>query len=254
MTELSDKKQAIARIQIISVMIVFGTMGIFVKNIPLASSEIALWRGIIAFIVLFIFMIISGKLKEILKLKNNLWKLFFSGAAMGFNWILLFEAYNYTSIALSTLSYYFAPTIVIIASGLLFKEKLSTKQIFCFLASTSGLILIIGVNGGGNNDMIGILYGIGAAVLYATVVLFNKATGEIDGITRTWIQFAAAIMMLIPYVYFTNGFHVAEINTVGIINLLILGISHTGIAYYFYFSSLSHLKGQQAAILSYIVL
>lgn len=252
MTDLSRKKENIARFQIIIVMLIFGTIGLFVKNIPLSPSEIALWRGTIAFFVLLIFMIFGGKIDEIGKIKNDLWKLFVSGAAMGFNWIFLFEAYNYTSVALSTLSYYFAPTIVILASSLLFKEKLSGKQIFCFLASTLGLVLIIGVSGGGNNDMIGILYGIGAAILYATVVLFNKATGNIDGITRTCIQFLSAIIVLIPYVYLTNGFHLREIDNFGIINLLVLGVFHTGIVYYFYFSTLSHLKGQQAAILSYI--
>jgi len=252
MSEHSNKKQAVARLQIIIVMIAFGTLGIFVKNIPLVSAEIALWRGVIALAVLFIFMLVSGRFTEIIKLKNKLWKLFLSGVALGFNWILLFEAYNYTSVALSTLSYYFAPTVVIIVSSILFKEKLNTKQIVCFLASTAGLILIIGVSGGGSNDMTGILYGLGAAVLYATVVLFNKATGEIDGITRTWLQFVSVVVVLLPYVYFTSGFHLMELKNIGIINLSIIGIIHTGIIYYLYFTSLAYLKGQQAAILSYI--
>ncbi|MGI6679018.1 MAG: DMT family transporter [Dehalobacterium sp.] len=252
MSEHGNRKQAVARLQIVFSMITFGSIGVFVKNISLIPAEIALWRGVIAFAVLFIFLLASGKIAEIIKLKHKLWKLFLSGVAMGFNWILLFQAYNYTSVALSTLSYYFAPTLVIIASSILFKEKLNTKQIVCFLSSTLGLVLIIGVSGGGSSDMTGILFGLGAATLYATVILFNKATGEIDGITRTWLQFVSAVIVLLPYVYYTGGFHIMELENMGIINLLIIGIIHTGIIYYMYFSSLAYLKGQQVAILSYI--
>ena len=47
---------------------------------------------------------------------------------MGGNWILLFEAYNYTSISIATLSYYFAPVIVMIVCPIIFKEKLTLKE------------------------------------------------------------------------------------------------------------------------------
>ena len=89
---------------------------------------------------------------------------------------MLFEAYKYTTVAVATLSYYFAPVIVTIASPLLFREKLTAKQILCFVFSTAGLALVIGITdlGKGSSDLTGILFGLGAAVLYATVVLLNK--------------------------------------------------------------------------------
>lgn len=252
MSESKDRTNITARLQIITAMIAFGTIGVFARNIPLPSSEIALWRGAIAFIILSVFMLTSGKFSGLPRHKEQLGKLCFSGVAIGFNWIFLFEAYRFTSVALSTLSYYFAPTIVILGSAIVFKERLSSKQVVCFLISTAGLVLIIGVSGGGSNDFIGILYGLGAAVLYGLVVLTNKATGEIDGLTRTWLQFAAAIIVLLPYSYLVGGFHILELQETGLVNLLTLGVVHTGIMYYFYFSALTHLKGQQAAILSYI--
>ncbi len=252
MSVVKERTNLIARFQIITAMVFFGTIGIFVRYIPLSSAETALWRGIIAFLILSIVMVASGQLAGLSKHKSKLGKLFFSGAAMGINWIFLFEAYRYTSIALATLSYYFAPTIVVIVSSILFRERLTTKQILCFIVSSAGLVLIIGVGGGGANDVIGILYGLGAAVLYALVILTNKAVKEIDGLAKTWIQFAAAIFVLLPYCYFTGGFHILELQRTGLVNLLILGAVHTGIMYYLYFSAIAHLKGQQVAILSYI--
>lgn len=242
----------VARIQLMIVMMMFGTVGIFVKNIPLASTEIALYRGVIAFLVLTVVMLFSGRFKILLSQKKKLGFLCISGAAMGFNWVFLFEAYRYTSVALSTLSYYFAPTLVILISVVFLKETLSKKQKISFLASTIGLIMIVGIGGGGSSDTKGVFLGLCAALLYAMVMIFNKIVGQMDGITKTWIQFLAVIVVLVPYVAMTGGFHLGTLTLIGGINLLIVGIVHTGIIYCLYFSSMSYLEGQQVAILSYI--
>ena len=243
-----------AKIKIIVSMIVFGTLSIFIKNIPLSPSEIALFRAIIASISIILYQFISKRRIKFSEIKNDLPLLFISGAAMGFNWILLFEAYNYTTVSIATLSYYFAPVIVMIACPLLFKEKLTLKQIVCFIMSTIGLILIIGIRDAnkGAGSFIGICFGLAAAVFYATVIILNKFIKNVTGIDRTLLQFFAAIIVLTPYIFITSGIHLSNIGSIGIINLLIVGIIHTGITYCLYFSSLKDLKGQEAAILSYI--
>ena len=73
-------------------MAIFGTIGVFTRLINLSSSEIALYRAVLAAIVIAIFLVLSKK--NIFKgIKGKtLTLLFLSGAAMGFNWILLFEA------------------------------------------------------------------------------------------------------------------------------------------------------------------
>lgn len=242
----------IDKIKLLICMASFGTISLFIKNIPLASSEIALYRAIIAFLVLGVYIFVTKGFSGVSHSKGHMMKIFLSGVAMGFNWILLFEAYNYTSVALSTLCYYFAPVIVVVMSSILFKERLSLKQIICFIGSTAGLVLIIGVSSGGSNDLMGVMYGLGAAILYATVLLLNKSTGDVDSITRTLVQFVSAIVVIIPYVGVTNGFHLNEIGANGLINLIILGAFHTGILYVMLFSSVSRLRGQEVAILSYV--
>lgn len=245
-------KTKLARWQIILSMVVFGTISIFVKGIDLPSSEISLYRAVIACLVLFFYLLLTGRIRKLTALRSKFLVLFLSGAAMGFNWILLFTAYNYTTVALSTLAYYFAPTLIIAGSIVFFKERLTLKQVVCFIASSAGLVLIIGVSGGGSSDLIGLLFGLGAALLYSTVVLLNKKAGDVDGITCTWVQFASAVLVLTPYVALTGGFHPGSLSSSGWTNLLILGVVHTGIIYVLYFSSLSHLDGEQSAILSYI--
>ena len=164
------------KLKIITSMFIFGTISIFVKNIGLPSAEIALWRAVLALIVLGGTMIISGKIKDIKTDKKIFLKLFISGAVMGFNWIMLFESYKYTSVAVATLCYYFEPVLVVVASYFLFKEGLTPKKIVCFAMATVGLVVIVLSGGiGSSNGMTGIVLALGAAVFYATVVLINKS-------------------------------------------------------------------------------
>ena len=187
------------------------------------------------------------------KMKKEVPLLLLSGIAMGINWILLFEAYKYTTVSIATLSYYFAPVIVTVVCPILFHEKLTGKQMVCFAMSTLGIVMITGVGDmRGRNDFVGILFGLGAAVFYATVILLNKFIKNVEGIHRTFFQFLSAILILIPYVMMTSGVTLRKMNTIGWVNLLTVGFIHTGVTYCMYFSSLKELPGQKAAILSYI--
>jgi len=247
------KKITNPRLMLITSMTIFGTLGLFVRKIPVSSGELALYRAILATLLITVFLLITKQKIPFANIKKEVPLLLASGIAMGINWILLFEAYKYTTVSLATLSYYFAPVIVTLICPILFKEKLTSKQIICFLMSTLGLVMITGIGDIGNgNHFIGILFGLGAAVFYASVILLNKFIKNVDGIHRTLLQFLSAILILLPYVITTSGVTLRALNSVGWINLLIVGLIHTGITYCMYFSSLKELPGQKAAILSYI--
>lgn len=240
-------------LMLVTSMTIFGTIGIFVRNIPISSGELALCRAIMASFLIGIFLLITKQRIPFQKIRKEVPLLLFSGIALGINWMLLFEAYKYTTVSTATLSYYFAPVIVTVVSSLIFKEKLTSRQIICFIMSTIGLIMITGSGASGTGkDFIGILYGLGAAVFYAGVVLLNKFIKNVEGIHRTFLQFVSAVTVLLPYVIFTDGFSVDKLNSAAWINLIIVGVLHTGITYCMYFSSVKDLSGQKTAILSYI--
>ncbi len=247
------KKQMNPRITMALSMAIFGTLGLFVRNISVSSGELALYRAVLAAILIGIFLLLTGQKIPFSKIRKEVPLLLISGIAMGINWILLFEAYKYTTVSVATLSYYFAPVTVTVICPFLFKEKLTAKQIICFAMSTLGLVLITGTGGiGGGKDFIGILFGLGAAMFYAMVIILNKFIKNVDGIHRTFLQFVSAIIVLVPYVLLTSGITLGNLNSIGWINLLIVGLVHTGITYCMYFPSIKELPGQKAAILSYI--
>lgn len=247
------KKTMNPRLMMIVSMAIFGTLGIFVRNIPVSSGELALYRATLAASLIGCYLLLTKQKIPFAKIKKDIPFLLASGVAMGINWILLFQAYKYTTVSLATLSYYFAPVIVTLVCPILFKEKLTGRQIVCFVMSTVGLVLITGIGDiGGSRDFVGILFGLGAAVFYATVILINKFIRNVEGIHRTFLQFLSAIITVFPYVLFTSGLTIGSMNGTGWANLLIVGLVHTGLTYCMYFSSLKELPGQKAAILSYI--
>ena len=246
------KQKKTSRIVFALAMAIFGTLGPFVRNIQVTSGELALYRAVLAASLIGIFLVVTKQKIDLSAIKKELILLLISGMAMGINWILLFEAYRYTTVSVATLSYYFAPVIVMVVCPLLFKEKLSPKQILCFIMSTAGLVLITGTTGGGKQDLLGIVFGLSAAIFYATVMLLNKFIKGVTGLHRTFVQFLSAIVILIPYVICTSGFNFIGLNKGGITALLIVGLVHTGITYCMYFSALKDLPGQKVAILSYI--
>lgn len=246
------KKENSAKLLMAVAMFIFGTLAPFVRSINVSSGELALYRAVLATVLVGGFLLITKQKFSFGDVKKELLLLLLSGGAMGINWILLFEAYKYTTVSVATLSYYFAPVIVMAICPIIFKEKLTAKQIICFVMATAGLVLITGTAGGGSQDLLGIAFGLGAAMFYATVMLLNKFIKGVTGLHRTFIQFIAAIIVLLPYVALSGGFTLGELSLTGWGALLIVGLIHTGITYCMYFSALKELPGQKVAILSYI--
>lgn len=244
-----------AKASLIFSMLVFGTIGIFVRYISLPSSVIALVRGIIGTIFLMIVIYKRGPGLAWKEIRRNLLYLCLSGAFIGINWILLFESYCYTTVATATLCYYMAPVFVTIAAPFVFKERLTKRKIFCIFVALVGMFFVSGVwNTGtsGIGELRGILYGIGAAVFYASVILLNKKIQDVPAYDKTMMQLAAASVVLLPYTVLTETVSEMSLTPMALALLAVVGILHTGISYTLYFGSMKHLEAQTIAIFSYI--
>ena len=237
-------------------MIIFGTIGIVRKNIDLPSEVLAFARGILGGTFLCLYLKGRGRRFAWSGIsKENMILLIITGTLIGINWILLFEAYNYTTVAVATLCYYMQPVIVLLISPLVLKEKLTLRKVFCILTAFIGMILVSGVAGqssAGSHPMKGILLGLGAAALYASVVILNKLIRGVPVYEKTIIQLFSASILLLPYMLPHGSLHAYQLSKSGIILLLVAGIVHTGIAYAMYFGSVENLPAQTSALLSYI--
>ena len=246
-----------AKLELIASMFIFGTIGIFVRHIPLPSSMIALVRGFVGAIFVLLFVYLKKSKLDKAAIKKNFVMLALSGAFIGINWILLFESYHYTTVATATLCYYMQPIFVILASPFLLKEKLTVKKVACVVVALIGMVFVSGVLQTGIpalSEAKGILYGLGAACFYASVVLMNKKITEINAYDKTIMQLGMGAIVLSPYVMLTQDFGSAAASMTPSLwaLLLFVGLVHTGVAYALYFDSMKELKAQTLAIFSYI--
>ena len=243
-----------AKLKLLAAMGIFGTVGIFVKYIPLPSAAIAFYRGVMGVVFLLLLMALTGKRFDSAAVKKNLPVLLLSGAAIGLNWILLFESYRYTTVATATVCYYLAPVFVLLASPLV-GERLTPRKLLCVATALVGLIFVSGMIQGGLpslSELTGIGLGIGAAAFYATVMLLNKKLSPIPAYDKTILQLAAAAVVILPYLVFTGSLSPAGLTGVQGLLLAVVGIVHTGLAYALYFGSMKDLSAHSIAIFSYL--
>lgn len=235
-------------------MVIFGTIGVCRRFIPLPSGVLAFGRGIMGGVFLLAVRRIRGGRFCFGRIrKRNLVFLVITGVLIGINWILLFEAYSYTTVAIATLSYYMQPMIVILLSPIVLKEKLTAKHLLCVIISMAGMVLVSGVIGGGAvGSLTGVALGLGAAVLYATVVLLNKKIEGVPVFEKTIIQLFSASAAMLPYLMVTGTLHTYELSIAETVLFLTVGIVHTGIAYTLYFGSIEVLPAKTCALMSYI--
>ena len=244
-----------AKIMLLVSMVIYGTIGIFRRYVPLPSGMMALFRAVIGLLFLLLVIKVSGQKISVQAIKKNFKILCISGMVMGVNWILLFEAYRYTSVATATLCYYMEPIFVILASSILLKEKMSGKKKICSLVAFVGMVLVSGVLQVGISNLSelkGIFLVLGAGLLYATVILLNKQFKEIEAYDKTITQLAAAAVVLLPYTLAAEDMSGVVVTPLVVVMMVIVGIVHTGIAYALYFGSMGSLKAQTIALFSYV--
>ena len=243
-----------SKLQLLGAMGIFGTIGLFIRYLPLSSAAIAFFRGVMGVLFLILIMALSGKKPDLPAIRKNLVLLIVSGAAIGVNWILLFEAYRYTTVATATVCYYLAPLFLLLASPLL-GERLTLKKLLCVSVALAGMVCVSGVPEGAlptAAELTGIALGVAAAVLYASVMVLNKKLSPIPAYDKTILQLGSAALVILPYLLLAGELSLTGLSGMQWILLCIVGIVHTGIAYALYFGSMKDLKAQTIAIFSYI--
>ncbi|MCM3644009.1 DMT family transporter [Priestia megaterium] len=242
------------KIQFVLSMIIFGTMGLIVRYIDLSSSEIALLSSSIGCLFLMIVFLMRKRTISWKLVKVNACILFFSGIALGGNWMFIYQAYDHTTLTNATLGYYFAPVFVMILSPFILKEQLPVKKIICIGIAIIGMLMIVGngVSASGTEDLLGIVFGLLAAACYAALMLLNKFIRLMGRLEITIIQLGITALLLLPYVFLTEGFGVFEVSKSSVPFIIILGIVNTGVGFWLFFSGMEKLKGQSIAMLSYV--
>ena len=245
-----------AKLMLIAAMLIFGTVGLFVRLIDLPSSLIAFVRGAIGGLLLLPVLAVKNRQTEKKgpAPKKEWLLLALAGALIGLNWVLLFEAYRHMSVTVATLIYYLAPAFVILLTPFVLSEKPPKLSLILCIPALIGMVPVSGIlNSGVRTDGSGLLIALGSAICYASAILINKKIVSIPTFERTVLQLFAAAAVVLPYVLVTGGLKplfTADAKT--LVLLLTLGAVHTGAAYALYFGAIPKMPPQDAALLSYL--
>ena len=232
-------------------MVIFGTNGLIVANISLGSAEIVLMRTFLGSLFLLAIVLVKRSF-SFADLKADLIPATIGGAALGLNWVLLFSAYRSAGVGLSTLTYYCGPIIVLALSPVLFKEKLTWNKLLAIAAVAVGMFCITGDIEPGSDVQTGILFGGGAALLYASLIVANKRVKRLSGLNCAMYELIVAFFVVLIYLVASNVKLPVIPAAEDIVWVLVIGLVNTGLAYYLYFSSLQKLPGQTVALVCYI--
>ncbi len=251
---MKNDRRALPFLSLTLSMVIFGTIGVFRRLIPLGSATLAGVRGLIGAAAILLLLLVRGRKPDGKAVRGNLFPLLLSGAFIGINWILLFEAYERTTVAAATLSYYMAPPIAILLSCAFLKEKISLRKGLCILAAVIGMVGVSGVLNGGvtREQLSGIGFGLAAAFFYACVIVLNQKLSGIGAFDKTLLQLFSAAVVVAPYALLTEPFDPSFLRLVPILLTLTVGVVHTGIAYALYFGSMSSLSVQTVSLMGYV--
>ena len=244
-----------AKLAFLSAILIYGTLGVFVRYAGQPSALVALARSSIGTLFLLLLLAVKRQKIDFAAIRRNWRPLLIAGVLLGLNWVTLFEAYRYTTVAVATLCTYLNPIIIVFGAAILMHEQLTARKLLCIAVALIGMVFVSGVADSGLPDAgeaRGILLGLLTAVLYGCIVLSNKQLRDISAYDRTLVQLFITTLVLIPYCILHGDFVGLQITGGQLALLLILGVVHTGFAYSLYFGSMAYLPAQTLAILSYL--
>lgn len=232
-------------------LLIFGSNGVFASHIDMTSAEIVCMRTLIGSLALILVLLVSRTKLDWAVMKREAFRLIAAGTCLGVNWALLFEAYKLMSVSIATLTYYLAPIIVLLLSPLLLREKQSARAYIGMCAAVVGLVLAVGL-GDTSVTATGLIVGLGSAVFYAGLIIFNKKIDGVTGLPLTTIEMVIAACVMLPYVLLTGGYVGFPPDMEGTLYLIFLCLVNTGLACWLYFSSMNRLPARAVALFGYV--
>lgn len=246
----------LAPLFLLSAGILWGSMGIFVRNLNkmgFDSMDIVALRAVVTFSTLFLYMVLFKR--KLLKIHpKDLWCFAGTGicSIVFFN-LCYFKAIMLTSLSMAAVLLYTAPVIVMILSYFLFQEKFTKRKMTALLMTFIGCVLVTGILSETSvTSVAGILTGLGAGLGYALYSIFGRYALE-KGYHSLTITFYTFFIAAVASCGMNGGMRIIgsafQDFRMGVFSF-VFGILCTVIPYLFYTLGLTYTENGKAAILA----
>ncbi|MBR2836027.1 MAG: EamA family transporter [Coriobacteriales bacterium] len=243
---------AVERTKYIVSVVLYGTIGMFLRYVSIPSEIVAMCRGALGSVFILLYLRMRRKHLDRFAIRENLKWLVIAGVSLGLNWIFLFASYMQTTVAIASLCNYMAPIIVILIAPVVLKEQLDKRKMPYVVTAFVGIILVSGVWNGSVGSISGVVMALVAAICFVIIIICNRKIHDIPALYKSVIQLAISAVTILPYVLVRNWGATLEWDMQSILIILMLGMIHTGVAYCLYFSGMGSLPVQTVAILGYL--
>lgn len=242
------------KLRFLLAIFLYGTIGWFLRFVTLPTDVVVVCRAGLGTLTILLIMKLRHIRIDRQRVKVCLGALIASGVCLGLNWVFLFAAYRMTTVAMASLCNYMAPMIIIIIAPFALHERTSPKKIACVFAALIGMVFVSGVLTGGTEavNIPGMALGLGAALGFVGLVIFNRRISGISYYERAAIQLPAACLTAAVYSLISHWGEKLTLDARSAWIVLMLGVLHTGIAYCFYYDGMARLPLATYAILGYL--
>jgi drug/metabolite transporter (DMT)-like permease len=243
-------------LKIIIAILIWSSLGIFVRKIDLPNTGIIFYPAVIAGLIQMLTLFSTGKLKGAVKTDNNPKNIFFLVLIPVFfiaNTFLFFFAFRNTTIANAVLTHYTAPIFVAVLAPVFLKEKILKKAWIAIMLSSFGLWFILGMPASeesvslADNERLGVIAGVFSGLAYALlIIVIRHIASKFSTLFIICMQNCLVALILLPFVYNL------DLTLQSLPFMLILGIVHSTIAPFLYVQGIHRVTANEAAILGYL--
>jgi drug/metabolite transporter (DMT)-like permease len=242
-------------IKIIAAILIWSSLGIFVRRIGLPNAVIVFYSTALAALFQFALLASTGGVKrELVPSSLTIRILLFIGMPLSSlaNVLLFYFAFTHTTIANAVLSHYTAPIFVAIMAPLFLKERNHKTIWIAILLSSAGMWLMLWMPSSGGvmpmsgSERNGIIAGASSGFAYALIILtLRSLASRYSSLFIIFIQNSIMALALLPFILGTG------LPLQALPYLVAMGLVHSTIAPLLYVQGFKSVKANEAAILGY---
>ena len=227
-------------------VVLLGGTALFSHLVPLSASDITLMRSVFACIALFLFLRFSSESLTLASRKDYLIAIGL-GILMALHWVTYFAAMQYSSVSVGMIALFTFPVITVLIEPFFEKVSLVWQDIVSALTVIAGVYFIVPETSLDNDITLGVLIGVGSAVLYAfRNLIHRKHFKQYSGAKAMAWQTLVIAIFLLP----TGSNEIANASLSAWLMLLLLGTVFTALPHALIAASLRHLRAKTFSLIA----
>lgn len=195
----------IGYIQIFFAGVLWGTIGIFIKQMELSGStpaQTSFLRMFFAFLIMLAFCIIHGGMRSLIIDRKALLHCALLGiVCQGISNVCYAFAVTMAGVSVSAVLLNISPVFTLLFSAMLFSEKITGKKVFAIVLNIVGCIFTA-TNGHLDTStlsLLGVIYGAASGVTYGLIAIFGRVASDSSDpfVTSTYSYLTGSILLFI---------------------------------------------------------